>query len=61
MNKPASESTTNGWYARLPAVWKGAMEALKARTGRTYSADMQRALAAYMIANGIKPPKEFPT
>lgn len=59
MAKPASESTTHSFAVRLPNPWRAAVERLRAKTGRSFSADLQRAMSAYMVANGIEPPKVF--
>lgn len=54
--KPAKDQHRSGFLVRLPEEFRAPMEAAKAKLGQAYTVAVQRALRAYLKANGIEPP-----
>lgn len=48
---------TSGFMVRLPEQYREALRALKEKTDRPISVSVRRAVDAYLIQNGMEPPK----
>ena len=47
----------SGFMVRLPEGYRAALDELKKRTDRPYTASVRRALDAYLREQGIEPPE----
>ena len=54
--KPAKDQHKSGFLVRLPEEFRAPLEALKDKLGQPYTVAVQRALRAYLKANGVEPP-----
>jgi predicted DNA-binding protein len=56
--KRRKDAHRSGFMVRLPESYRERMEELRRKTDRPYSAQVRRAMDAYLKLNGIEPPRE---